>query len=230
MKWRTAPVMSSSMLVWSALLTMPVWAAPRTAAEQAEMPSLEVEERAQENADRSERATDHNAVRMLDRVIIKSRAKPAAATPMTDAWLTAKTKLALVADERLKSRLVTVETQNGVVTLSGTVYSDGARRTAVDIVKTVEGIKSVKNALQVIAPSRQEAIDEEDQSITDKVTAALKRDSKLKKLEMTVRTDAGVVTLIGMASDLSTSAQAAWTAWRVQGVRAVKNELSVKNK
>ena len=219
------------MVVWSALATVPVEAASRTAAEQAERPSLEVEESAQEHADRSDRATDHNAVRMLDRVIIKYRAKPLdAATPIPDAWLTAKTKLALAADERLKSRLLKVETQNGIVTLSGSVYSDDGRRTAVDIVKTVEGIKSVKNSLQVIASSRQEATEEADHTIAEKVSAALKQDSKLKRIEITVRTEAGIVTLTGTAPDLTASAQAAWTAWKIKGVRAVKNEVSVKSK
>ncbi|MGH7233524.1 MAG: BON domain-containing protein [Nitrospiraceae bacterium] len=230
MRWRAVPVMSISVLVWSALFAMSSFAAPKTAADKAERPSLEVEEKAQETADQADRAAD-NAVRMLDRVIIKSRAKPAEAkTPANDAWLTAKTKLALVADERVKSRLVTIETQNGIVTLSGTVYSDGAKTAATDIAHTVDGIKSVKNALQVVMPPAQETVQEDDEAITNKVTAALKRDPKLKKAEITVQTDAGAVTLIGDTPDLLASAQAAWTAWRIKGVRVVLNELSVKNK
>jgi hyperosmotically inducible protein len=211
------------------MIVLPCSARTKQEAEKAEGAALDVEERAREAAERSDKAGD-NAVKMLDRVIIKQRAKPAdAKSSANDSRVTAKTKLAMVADERVKGRQITVETKNGVVTLRGTVVTEEARAAAEDIANAVSGIKSVKNGLRV-APSDSETANERDEAITEKVTVTLKKDRKLKKANISVRTDAGIVTLAGIVQDLLTSAHAAWTAWHVKGVRAVNNELTLKNK
>lgn len=228
MRQRTASVAWVSVVAWSALLVVPLSAKTKPAAERAEKPSLEVEEKAQEAADRADRASD-KAVRMLDRVIIKIRPKPGETKTSSDTWLTAKTKLALVADERITGRQMTVETQNGIITLGGTVDSDEAKTAAEEAAKSVEGWKDVKNNLRVTTPS-QERSDEKDSAISQRVNAALKREAKLKKAEIAVQTEDGVVTLTGASPDLLTSAHAAWTAWNAKGVRVVRNELTMKSK
>ncbi|TLY17647.1 MAG: BON domain-containing protein, partial [Nitrospirae bacterium] len=38
------------------------------------------------------------------------------------------------------------------------------------------------------------------------------------------------VSLTGEVPDLTTSAKASWTAWKVSGVKSVKNDLTVMNK
>ena len=48
-------------------------------------------------------------------------------TPINDAWLTAKTKIALAADGRVKGRQIDVETTNGQVMLRGKVDSEIGR-------------------------------------------------------------------------------------------------------
>lgn len=230
MRTRAASVVWVSVVVWSALLAMPSSAKTKPAAERAEKPSLEAEEKTQEAADRADRASD-KAVRMLDRVIVKIRPKPGETkAPVTDTWLTAKTKLALVADERVTGRQITVETQNGIITLGGTVDSDEAKTAAEEAAKSVEGGKGIKNNLRVTTPSAQEAAEEKDSAITERVNAALRKDAKLKKADIAVRTEDGVVTLTGASPDLLTSAHAAWTAWNAKGVRVVKNELTMKSK
>jgi osmotically-inducible protein OsmY len=47
---------------------------------------------------------------------------------------------------------------------------------------------------------------------------------------MDVQTHAGAVSLTGEVRDLMTSAHVSWTAWQVPGVKAVKNDLTVKEK
>src|SRR2546427_11057302 len=47
--------------------------------------------------------------------------------PVTDSWLTSKTKIALFADARVKGRQINVETKNGVVMLRGNVETDEAK-------------------------------------------------------------------------------------------------------
>ena len=84
---------------------------------------------------------------------IEQKAKSAAQdvkTEAADSWLTAKTKIALYADERVKGGQVSVETVRGTVILRGKVDSDEARTAADSIAKNLEHVKAVKNDLQVV--------------------------------------------------------------------------------
>ena len=58
----------------------------------------------------------------------------------------------------------------------------------------------------------------------------MEKDAHLKKAGIHAQTNAGVVSLSGEVQDLATSAEASWSAWQVPGVKAVKNDLTVKEK
>jgi osmotically-inducible protein OsmY len=66
-----------------------------------------------------------------------------------DSVITTKVKSLLAADDFLKSFQVGVETYKGVVQLSGFVASQAAVDKAVEIARSVKGVKSVKNDLVV---------------------------------------------------------------------------------
>ena len=66
-----------------------------------------------------------------------------------DSVITTKVKTLLAADDFLKSFQIGVETYKGTVQLSGFVASDQAASKAVDITRSVNGVKSVKNDLIV---------------------------------------------------------------------------------
>ena len=151
-------------------------------------------------------------------------------TPINDTWLTAKTKIALAADGRVKGRQIDVETTKGQVMLRGKVDSDSAKRAAEDITKMLDGVKSVKNELQVVAPAKREAINDKDEAITTRVNAQIAKDASLKNAGISAQTNAGVVSLTGEVKDIMTSANASWTTWQVPGVKSVKNDLTVKEK
>jgi hyperosmotically inducible protein len=147
-----------------------------------------------------------------------------AKTMVTDSWVTSKTKIALFADERVKGTQVSVDTTKGVVHLRGKVDSADAKSAAGDIAKSVEGVKSVKNDLQVVAPTARKAVDASDSGIAKAVGTRLSKDTQLKKVD--VRTDAGVVTLTGQVPTIGASAKASELARGVPGVKSVKNELT----
>ena len=157
-------------------------------------------------------------------------------TPINDTWITAKTKIALAADGRVKGRQIDVETTKGQVMLRGKVDSDAAKQAAEDITKMLDGVKTVKNDLKVVVPSKREAVEEKDEAITARVKEHiakdlhLMKDSRLKDADINVQTNAGVVTLTGEVPDITASAQASWTTWQVPGVKSVKNDLTVKEK
>ena len=151
-------------------------------------------------------------------------------TAMNDSWITAKTKIALFADSRVKGSEIKIETTQGLVMIRGKVDSDAVKQTAEGIAKGIDGVKSVKNELQVVAPSKREAMDDKDDAITARVNEQIAKDSHLKKAGIHAQTNAGVVSLTGEVQDLMTSAQASWTTWQVPGVKSVKNDLTVKEK
>jgi hyperosmotically inducible protein len=151
-------------------------------------------------------------------------------TPINDSWLTAKTKIALFADARVKGSEINVETTQGLVMIRGKVDSDAAKQAAEGIARGIDGVKSVKNELQVVAPSKREAIDDKDEAITRRVKEQIEKDSNLMKAGIHTQTNAGVVSLSGEVQDLVTRANASWIAWQLPGVKSVKNDLTVKEK
>jgi hyperosmotically inducible periplasmic protein len=149
---------------------------------------------------------------------------------VNDSWLTAKTKIALAADGRVKGRQIDVVTTKNVVMLRGKVDSDAAKQAAEDITKMLDGVKTVKNDLKVVAPAKREAVEDKDEAITTRVQKKIAKDAHLKQADIAVQTNAGVVSLTGEVKDFMTSANASWTAWFVPGVKSVKNDLTVKQK
>ncbi len=63
--------------------------------------------------------------------------------PVTDTWITTKVKGDLLVSESTPGRDISVETVNGVVTLSGTVASKQEHDDAITKAKAIKGVKSV---------------------------------------------------------------------------------------
>jgi hyperosmotically inducible protein len=76
-------------------------------------------------------------------------ARMAAGSYVEDTVITTKVKTALLKEKNLKSTDVSVETQNGVVLLSGFVRDEGQKERAVKAASTVTGVASVKDSLVV---------------------------------------------------------------------------------
>ena len=68
---------------------------------------------------------------------VKSAAQDVKAE-VADSWLTAKTKIALYSDERVKGRQISVETVKGTIMLRGKVDSDEAKTAAGSIAEGVQ--------------------------------------------------------------------------------------------
>jgi|GEM_PF-850097 len=70
-------------------------------------------------------------------------------TRTDDAALTAKVKAKLLSDDVLNGMKIDVDTQNGVVFLSGVVDTADQKRKAVSLAKNTEGVKKVEDNLKV---------------------------------------------------------------------------------
>jgi hyperosmotically inducible periplasmic protein len=68
---------------------------------------------------------------------------------MSDSWITTKVKARLLEEEALKSFKISVETHKGEVLISGFVADPELKTKAEELVASVEGVKSVKNAIVV---------------------------------------------------------------------------------
>lgn len=66
-----------------------------------------------------------------------------------DTVITAKVKAAVFNEPTLKSSEINVETFRGAVQLSGFVNSQADINKAVEVARSVAGVKSVKNAMQL---------------------------------------------------------------------------------
>jgi hyperosmotically inducible protein len=66
-----------------------------------------------------------------------------------DSFITTKVKAAIVEESTLKTFEINVETFKGVVQLSGFVSSTTAANKAVEVARTVKGVKSVKNDMRI---------------------------------------------------------------------------------
>lgn len=86
----------------------------------------------------------------------QSRARDAASTArqeMSDAALTTKVKAALIREKDLSALDINVETEDGVVQLSGFVERQDQIDRAEKAAESVEGVKSVKNDLRLKSKS-----------------------------------------------------------------------------
>jgi len=97
-------------------------------------------------ADRTDRATDNAADKTRDATRDATRSTAAAAS---DTAITTKVKANIFKEPDLKSMAIHVETEKGVVMLSGFVESKAEADKAVKVAKEVDGVTSVKSAIKV---------------------------------------------------------------------------------
>ena len=69
-------------------------------------------------------------------------------TSLEDGRITAGVRTALVNDAALGLRDIAVEARNGVVSLSGEVYTDDEAQKAVTLAQGVRGVREVKSSLK----------------------------------------------------------------------------------
>lgn len=148
---------------------------------------------------------------------------------MDDSGVTAKVKAALVDNEAIKSTDISVKTHDGVVTLSGFVTSQDQAELAVAAAKKVEGVKSVSDKLHVKDSTQATASGYAgDAATTTEIKAKLLADDIVPSRNVKVETTNGVVQLSGSVKTEAQSERAEGIAKAIDGVKSVKNDLTVK--
>jgi hyperosmotically inducible protein len=176
--------------------------------------------------------------------------------PVKDGWITMKIHSAFIGEDALDGSSIDVDTNNGIVTLSGTVVSDAGRARAVAIAKGTDGAKSVVDKLR-IGPAERELDDmardagrttsaaakeaakdtkattrTAGRKITDgwvksKIYAQYLTESALDDSDIDIDVANGAVTLNGTVKTAAGKARAVAIAKATDRVKSVKDNLKV---
>jgi len=150
----------------------------------------------------------------------------AARADVKDSWITTKSKIALLTTDGFSVNGANVDTINGKVTIHGKVATAADRTKTEATVRKVDGVKSVKNLLQVVPAKAMTATISTDAEVKDRVEASLKTDAKMDDVKV-ASVNSGVVLLSGKAEDINQSLRAIQNAYTVTGVHRVASEITV---
>jgi len=146
-----------------------------------------------------------------------------------DPWLTTKTKIVLLTTEGVPGTAVNVDTVDGHVTLHGKVATAQEKAKAEAAARTVDGVKDVKNLLQVVPESQRKIVAATDEAVKDGVDKALKGDKSIEGVKV-ASVNKGVVLLSGQTSGLEAKLKAIEQASSVPGVKRVSSEIETNEK
>ena len=172
----------------------------------------------------------------------------------SDTAITAELKGKITDDDLLNNTDISVDTDNGVVTLTGSVATEAQKARAEELAKGTQGVLSVNDKL-ALNPEKSKGITgtaeektkegyseakektKEEYSeakgslsnarITSEVKLKFAADDTVKALNIDVDTNNGVVTLNGTVNSKNELQQAIRLAKSVDGVKQVKSNLTI---
>jgi len=128
----------------------------------------------------------------------------------------------LAKDKRIVLPELDVQTDNGVVELSGTVDNILIKERAARVARTVKGVRAVINEIIVEPSAMRHARD-----IRSDILDALRSNQATEAYEIEVKVEAGVVALSGAVESWQEKWLAAAVAKGIKGVREVRNSIVV---
>lgn len=149
----------------------------------------------------------------------------------SDAGLTASVKSALIGNKDTKASQINVETQQGVVQLSGFVDSAAAKQSAEATAQSVAGVTEVDNKLLIRDANRSTGQAVDDTVIAAKVKGEIAGKAGLgTAADVNVEVNSGVVELSGFVPTAAEKAKAGEIASGINGVKNVENNIALKPK
>lgn len=149
----------------------------------------------------------------------------------SDGWITTKVKSALLFHSNVSGTATEVNTEKGVVTLSGTADSEAQKQLTGEYAKDVDGVTEVRNNLAVSKPAKPAhegmGAKVDDASITAQVKTTLLFHKSTHALATKVVTKNGMVTLHGEADNAAERDLAAKLAGDITGVKHVDNRMTI---
>ncbi|NNE43453.1 MAG: BON domain-containing protein [Gemmatimonadetes bacterium] len=143
-------------------------------------------------------------------------------TALPDSSITNAVTYEFSADHAVPAPRIDVTTDDGIVSLTGTVDNLLAKERAVRLAETVRGVRSVVDRVTV-KPPRPRA----DEAVRDDVVAALLMDPAADSYEIGVDVEDGHVTLTGTVQSWKERELSETVARSVRGVTGVTDEIRV---
>ena len=103
----------------------------------------EIGDAADKTADTAEKAADSDTAQNVEESLEE------AGSEVKDAGITTAVKAKFAVDDVVKAAKIDVDTENGIVTLNGSVGSQKESTRAVELAESVDGVKTVRNKLTV---------------------------------------------------------------------------------
>jgi hyperosmotically inducible protein len=147
----------------------------------------------------------------------------------SDAWMTMKVKGVLAFHKNVSAMDTEVNTQDGVVTLTGKADSEAQKQLTTEYAKDVDGVTEVRNNTVITKRAHRtmgEKVD--DSSITAQVKTSLLFHKSTHAIATKVATKDGVVTLNGEANNGAERDLVTRLAEDIEGVKLVHNRMTVK--
>jgi osmotically-inducible protein OsmY len=157
-------------------------------------------------------------------VILLSSVNLFADNPVSDNEISNAVDRQLILNSTTPSYLIDVETNEGIVTLSGTVNNLLANDMAVKVAQMVRGVRGVVDEISVDTPERN------DSSLESDVNVALFNNPATSFYKIIVNASDGIVTLSGTVDSWQEKQLSEFIAKGVKGVKDITNDIEVSYK
>lgn len=154
----------------------------------------------------------------------------------SDAWIDGKLEATYLINRGLSPFSIDTRVSDGNVVLSGAVKSEAQKQLAEEIAMSLEGVNGVTNKIEVREDAPERESEErtfgdkvEDATIAAKVKSEFLINSKIAGMDINVDVEKGEVTLRGTVDERSEAELAEYIAKNTNGVRSVKNKLTVNS-
>lgn len=127
----------------------------------------------------------------------------------------------LLFDEAVPAHLVDIETNEGIVTLSGSVAHLLAKERAVRLAQTIMGVRGVVDNISV------RPVERSDKEIEQDVRTALAMDPAIKSYEVNTNVEDQMIVLEGEVQSWAEKQLAQKVAMSVKGAQAIRNEIRI---
>ncbi len=165
-----------------------------------------------------------NAARTIESVKqVDNRIKiryPGNTKEISDKTISENVLNAIKMDRNIRSELVKVDVESGVVTLYGSVDSYWSKVRSKEIISSIFGVVQVINNLTVVP-----TVSTDDNTIAQQIREALQRMYALDLDSLTIAVEMGVVTLTGKVAHWNAYYSVEFAARNTGGVLDVRNEL-----
>ena len=154
-----------------------------------------------------------------------------------DTAVTGSVKTAFAVHRDLSKRPIDIETDAGVVMLSGEVASQEERESTEELAANVEGVGSVENRLAVDATLGEVEAESspkswgqrlDDAALLTKIRTALHLDREARKIDVDIRVSAGRVVLRGEVPSQELADRIRTRVASVGGVESLDDELELE--